>query len=82
MAQPWHRWLTDSLSSLRSADLLRTLRPVVPTLNAVEACPSAPHVDSASLQARRGAAHEGGSSAVNWLPTRAATVAVAGCQRV
>ena len=44
MAQPWDQWLTDSLNSLRSADLLRTLRPVVPTLNAVEACPYLPLV--------------------------------------
>ncbi|KAK9827396.1 hypothetical protein WJX81_006330 [Elliptochloris bilobata] len=36
LSQPWENWLTDSLSQLRSANLLRTLRPVVPTLNAVE----------------------------------------------
>jgi len=33
---PWDSWLTDALAHLRENNLLRTLRPVVPTLNAVE----------------------------------------------
>ncbi len=32
----WEAWLTSSLGHLRQADLLRTLRPVLPTLSAVE----------------------------------------------
>ena len=37
LTEPWQDWLTDSLAHLRRQKLLRTLHPIVPTLNAVEA---------------------------------------------
>ena len=32
----WEAWLASSLGQLRSAGLLRTLRPVLPTLSAIQ----------------------------------------------